>query len=332
MGIDLTGFDPLQSASPVLEYLRSLQTTVERIAAALVARAGSEAAYAALAKKYPSQCFFVSCDLNPSTKLGKAAALVPRTHQFEVSIEEQAAALICDGLSFRGNRPQINVFATFAAFMEGIAREGFEFWRYQRNLNGRNEGLNAILHLAHVGACTGRDHFSGWSFDWINLALGYIPFLHRFYAPSDARSAFIAVRDAAANYGGHIVAIPRDNLPVLTKQGTTEPLWQAADPWTPTTVYRLQPGAKVAILTVGAPVLYVGPEPSHLTDILAGMNGSPHIARVAHGKPEAAVAEIKRIDALGTRGDQQIFARTAAKFSVHTLRPQQVQVLERSRL
>lgn len=84
------------------------------------------------------------------------------------------------------------------------------------------------------------------------------------------------------------------------------------------------------ILTVGAPVLYVGPEPSHLTDILAGMNGSPHIARVAHGKPEAAVAEIKRIDALGTRGDQQIFARTAAKFSVHTLRPQQVKLLEDS--
>ena len=84
------------------------------------------------------------------------------------------------------------------------------------------------------------------------------------------------------------------------------------------------------ILTVGAPVLYIGPEPSHLTDILAGMTGSPHIARVAHGKPEAAVAEIKRIDALGTRGDQQIFARTAAKFSVHTLRPQQVKLLEDS--
>ena len=34
-------------------------------------RAGSEAAYAAVAKKYPTRCFFVSCDLNPSTKLGE---------------------------------------------------------------------------------------------------------------------------------------------------------------------------------------------------------------------------------------------------------------------
>lgn len=222
------------------------------------ARAGSEAAYAAVAKKFPQQMFVVSCDLDPSTKLGKAASLLPADHRFELSIEEQVATLVTNGLAFSSRRPQVQVVSTFAAFMEGIAREGFEFWRYQRNLNGRNEGLNVIMHLAHVGACTGRDHFSGWSFDWINLALGYIPFLHRFYAPSDARSAFIAVRDAAANYGGHIVAIPRDNLPVLTRQGSTDPLWQAADPWTPSTVYRLQPGARVAILAVGAPSYLAG--------------------------------------------------------------------------
>jgi deoxyxylulose-5-phosphate synthase len=148
---------------------------------------------------------------------------------------------------------QLNAFATFAAFIEGIAREGLEFWRYQRNLNGVNEGLNVLIHMSHVGACTGRDHFSGWSLDWINLALGYLPFLHRVYAPADARSAFIAVRDAAAHYGGHIVAIPRDTLPVLSKQGTTEPLWQAADPWTPTTVLRSNRDAKTVILPIGAP-------------------------------------------------------------------------------
>ena len=81
-------------------------------------------------------------------------------------------------------------------------------WRYQRNLTGYNEGLNVLMHFAHVGACTGRDHFSGWSLDWINLALGYLPYLRRFYAPADARSAFLAVVDAAAGWGGHIVAIP----------------------------------------------------------------------------------------------------------------------------
>jgi transketolase len=219
----------------------------------VTARVGSEAAYVAVAKKYASQCFFVSCDLNPSTRLGKAAALVPPGHSLEMSIEEQAATLMADGLSYVADRPQLNVFATFAAFMEGIAREGFEFWRYQRNLNGVNEGLNVLLHFSHVGANTGRDHFSGWSLDWVNLALGYLPFLHRFYAPADARAAFMAVRDAAAHYGGHIVAIPRDTLPVLTRQGSSDPLWQADDAWSPVTQMRSQPNAKTAVLALGAP-------------------------------------------------------------------------------
>jgi len=220
---------------------------------AVTPRNGSELAYAAVARKYPDRCFFTSCDLNPSTKLGKAASLVPPGHSFELSIQELTAALIVDGLSLMQDGPQLNAFATFGAFMEGIAREGFEMWRYQRNLNGRNEGLNVIMHLSHVGACTGRDHFSGWSLDWISLALGYLPFLHRFYAPADARSAFLAVKDAAASSGGHIVGIPRDNLPVLTRQGSSEPLWAATDSWTPTTVLRQFPNSRSVILTVGAP-------------------------------------------------------------------------------
>lgn len=216
-------------------------------------RAGTEAAYAALARAFPHAVFTASCDLNPSTKLGKAISLLPPGHAFEMSIQEQAAALMTNGLSFASREPQLNVFATFAAFMEGIAREALELWRYQRNLTGANEGLNVLMHLSHVGACTGRDHFSGWSLDWINLALGYLPFLRRFYAPADARAAFLAIRDAAAGYGGHIVAVPRDSLPVLTWAGTQEPVWNAGDAWTPVTALRRRPGAEIAVLAVGAP-------------------------------------------------------------------------------
>jgi transketolase N-terminal domain/subunit/transketolase C-terminal domain/subunit len=247
---------------------------------AVSARAGSEAAYAAVAKKYPRSCFFVSCDLNPSTKIGKAAAFVPAGHSFEMSIQEQAAALMANGLSFSSREPQINVFATFSAFFEGIAREGFEFWRYQRNLTGANEGLNVILHLSHVGTNTGRDHFSGWSLDWINLAVGYLPYLRRFYAPSDARSAFVAVRDAAAGWGGHIVAIPRDNLPVLTKQGSHEPLWNAADGWTPVTQYRVNEGARTVVLVMGAPA-FLAAEGAEL----AAKQGHPADVFIANGLP-----------------------------------------------
>jgi transketolase len=245
-------------------------------------RAGSEAAYVAIARKYAGKVFVVSADLNPSTRLEKAVKLLPAGHHFEMSIEEQAATLMTDGLSYSSREPQLNVFSTFAAFLEGIAREGFEMWRYQRNLTGHNEGLNVLIHFAHVGACTGRDHFSGWSLDWINLALGYMPYLRRFHAPADARSAFLAVRDAAAGYGGHIVAVPRDNLPVLTKDDGKTPLWNAADAWEPVTTARRRSGAKIAILTIGAPS-YLAIEASDK----AAANGALADVHIVNGFPIA---------------------------------------------
>ena len=248
-----TARPPRGTPNLLLQASDLARVTLPDAGKAVSPRAGSEAAYAAIAAAFPNRCFFVSCDLNPSTKLGKAAALVPPDHRFEMSIQEQAGALLTDGLSFTGPAPQLNVFATFSAFMEGIAREGFELWRYQRNLGGANEGLNVVMHLAHVGACTGRDHFSGWSLDWVNLGLGYLPFLRRFYAPADARSAFLAVKDAAAARGGHIVAVPRDNLPILTKQDGTTPLWNRDDAWTPTSMLREVAGARCLILSLGAP-------------------------------------------------------------------------------
>ncbi len=38
LGVELAGFDPLNPPSPVLEYLRTLETTVQRVAAALLTR------------------------------------------------------------------------------------------------------------------------------------------------------------------------------------------------------------------------------------------------------------------------------------------------------
>lgn len=220
---------------------------------AVSARAGVQAGYAMVAAAHPEKVFIVSCDLDPSTKLEKAKALIPPGNAYEMSIEEQASAIMANGLAMSSHEPSLSVFSTFAAFFEGIAREGLEMWRYHRNLNGVNEGLNVTFHMSHVGACTGRDHFSGWSLDWITLAMGYLPYLHRFYAPADARSAFIAIRDLAAHYGGHLIGIPRDNLPILTQQDGTTPLWSATDTWTPTTVCRSFSGARKAILAMGAP-------------------------------------------------------------------------------
>ncbi len=146
-----------------------------------------------VAKTHPTATFVLDCDLAPSTKVDLALKVLDNDHQFQLSIEEQIATFMANGLAMSTPDPKLVVFATFSAFFEGIAREGLEMWRYQRNLNGANEGLNVTFHLSHVGSCTGRDHFSGWSLDWINLAIGYLPYLDRFYAPSDARSAFVAI-------------------------------------------------------------------------------------------------------------------------------------------
>lgn len=221
-------------------------------------RSGSEAGYALVAKEFPEQVFVVSCDLDPSTKLAKARTFLKPDHQFEMSIEEQAAALFTNGLAMSYRGPQLNVISTFAAFFEGIAREGFELWRYQRNLTGVNEGLNVTFHISHVGACTGRDHFSGWGLDWINLGLTYLPYLRRFYAPADARAAFVAVRDLAAHCGGHLIGIPRDALPILDRQDGSGPLWEVDSAWEAVTAYRLYPGARRAILALGAPAFLAG--------------------------------------------------------------------------
>ena len=248
-------------------------------------RAGSEAGYAAVAEAHPESVFVVSCDLDASTKLGKARAFLAPDHQFEMSIEEQASALLANGLAMSGPEPQLNVISTFAAFFEGIAREGFDMWRYQRNLNGVNEGLNVTYHLSHVGACTGRDHFSGWGLDWINVGLTYLPYLHRFYAPADARAAFVAVRDLAARYGGHVIGIPRDELPILEKQDGSGPLWQAEDDWEAVTAYRTWPGARRAILAFGAPA-FLGAEAAARLE-KKGMAADVHIVNGLPLSPSA---------------------------------------------
>ncbi|MBT3605340.1 MAG: hypothetical protein HOE48_10290 [Candidatus Latescibacteria bacterium] len=246
-------------------------------------RDGASAAYALVAESFADQVFVVSCDLDPSTKLSAARSHLAADHQFEMSIEEQVATLMANGLAMSSHSPQLNVVSTFAAFFEGIAREGFDMWQYQRNLNGVNEGLNVVFHLSHVGACTGRDHFSGWGLDWINVALTYLPYLHRFYAPSDTRSAFLAVKDMAAHYGGHVIGVPRDSdLPVLQKQDGSGPLWGPEDEWEAVTAYRQTDGAKHAIFALGAPA-YLG---GHAAEALNGKGVATDVY-VVNGLPIA---------------------------------------------
>jgi transketolase len=263
------------SANLVVDAAERAKVALPEVGKAVSPRAGSQEGYAIVAKTYPDRFFNVSCDLDPSTKLAKAAGFIPAKNNYQMSIEEQVSALMANGISMASNEPLAVVFATFAAFFEGIAREGLEMWRYTRNLNGKNEGLNAIMHLSHVGACTGRDHFSGWSLDWITLAMGYLPYLDRFYTPADARSAFIATHDACARYGASIVGIPRDNLPILAKADGSA-LFNPEDEWTPCTPMIETAGAKKAILAMGATAFLGAEAAKQLGDVdVIVVNGLP---------------------------------------------------------
>jgi transketolase len=263
------------SANLVIDSQIRAEVELPAVGKSTSPRAGSQEGYALVAKTYPARFFNVSCDLDPSTKMAKAASFIPKKNDFQMSIEEQVSALMANGIAMASNEPHAVVFATFAAFFEGIAREGLEMWRYTRNLNGVNEGLNAIMHLSHVGACTGRDHFSGWSLDWITLAMGYLPYVDRFYTPADARGAFIATYDACARYGASIVGIPRDNLPVLAKADGSA-LYNPEDEWTPTTVLKETIGASKAILAMGATAFLGRDAAENLsdTDVIV-VNGLP---------------------------------------------------------
>lgn len=214
-------------------------------------RTGAAIAYEALARIFPESIFVVSCDLDISTKLMPASNHLDQNHHFQVGVQEQAGALLANGLCMAGHNPKLVVISSYAAFFEGIAREGFEFLRYQRNLNGVNEGLNITWHLSHVGSATGRDHFSGWGLDWINIALTYLPYLDRFYCPPDAISAFLAVRDLASRYGAHIIGLPREDFPVLSSEDGS-PFYTADGDWAPMSLLRSSPDAGIAVLAVGA--------------------------------------------------------------------------------
>ena len=83
------------------------------------------------------------------------------------------------------------------------------------------------------------------------------------------------------------------------------------------------------ILGVGAPVLYLGPSPSHLSEILAGL-ASEVCVTVPHGEAERCAVEILRLAALGRRGEAEKYATVARKFAQPVLLPHLVTELERA--
>jgi colanic acid biosynthesis glycosyl transferase WcaI len=93
------------------------------------------------------------------------------------------------------------------------------------------------------------------------------------------------------------------------------------------------------VLSVAAPVLYIGPQPSHVTDIFetghVPPNGSPHphpslppYARAAHGDVEAVLKAIARIRQDASPSRSPVPAGLGAHFSEHAVLPKLIAELE----
>ncbi len=82
-------------------------------------------------------------------------------------------------------------------------------------------------------------------------------------------------------------------------------------------------------LAVGAPILYIGPEASHLSEILTIL-GSRVCARLGHGDVHECATQISRIANANQRGESQRYEKVSAQFSQRELLAGMVAELERA--
>jgi colanic acid biosynthesis glycosyl transferase WcaI len=82
------------------------------------------------------------------------------------------------------------------------------------------------------------------------------------------------------------------------------------------------------ILAVGAPVLYLGPEPSHVTEVLTGLKSDCLWASVQHGAVEDMVCKIRQMHENSIHLDRRPSADVKTGFSKSTLLPRLVALIE----
>jgi colanic acid biosynthesis glycosyl transferase WcaI len=81
------------------------------------------------------------------------------------------------------------------------------------------------------------------------------------------------------------------------------------------------------ILAVGAPFLYIGPQWSHITDLVADLQGSHSVLLAGHGEVERVIREVL-VAAQHASGDRSPAPELADRFSRQALVPQMIRTLE----
>ncbi|MEI8287869.1 MAG: glycosyltransferase family 4 protein [Verrucomicrobiota bacterium] len=84
------------------------------------------------------------------------------------------------------------------------------------------------------------------------------------------------------------------------------------------------------MLTVGAPVIYIGPQTSHVTEILEGLQPQHPWVGVRHGAADELVRQIQLLRRSITGQERRPLTEVTARYSATTLLPQLVAVLEKN--
>jgi hypothetical protein len=82
------------------------------------------------------------------------------------------------------------------------------------------------------------------------------------------------------------------------------------------------------ILSVGAPVLYIGPRPSHLAEMLDRLESRHPHATAGHGDVEKVVREIGRLRREAASAGRDVPGTATASFSQGTLIPKLIEEIE----
>ena len=82
------------------------------------------------------------------------------------------------------------------------------------------------------------------------------------------------------------------------------------------------------ILAVGAPVIYIGPQPSHVTEILNRLGDEYPAIQVRHGQADLLADQIQSLRQRGSAGQRKLPVETMSAFSQASLLPRLAALIE----
>lgn len=82
------------------------------------------------------------------------------------------------------------------------------------------------------------------------------------------------------------------------------------------------------VLLVGAPILYLGPEQSHIRDLFDEIRDGDHLHSVCHGDVDAMVTAIRRAEAKGDRGTPDRYQAAVERYGAANLLKQTLDLIE----